>query len=72
MVQLALKQQVIDNGNFEKWNGNGGSTDMSIEIYIDKMLLNELEPYGRNVVVDVKNWKRFGKQQATLSLKIEN
>jgi len=63
---------VIDNGNFEKLNTNNDNNGFPVEIYVDKMLIDELEPHGINTVVDVKTWKRFGTQKKTLTFNIEH
>jgi len=72
LVQLALKQQVIDNGNFDKLNHDNENDGYPVEIYVDKMLLEELEPAGINSIVDVETWRRFGTHKKTLTLKIEH
>lgn len=72
MVQLARKQQVIEHRNFEKLGDGINKKEFPIEIYVDKMLMGELETNGMNIVVDLRTWKRFGSLKKELTLIIEN
>ena len=71
VVQLIEKHKIANNSHFEKWReievGNTG-----FEIYIDKNLKNELESNSKNIKINARTWKLFGKYRGSFSLEIEN
>ena len=70
VVQLIEKHKIAKNPHFEKWReikvGNTG-----FEIYIDKNLKNELESNSKNIKINARTWKLFGKYRGSFSLEIE-
>jgi len=70
LIQLTHKENVKNNERFENWT-DIEENDLNLEFYIDKNFLNEIGHNGTNMIVDVKSWKVFRKQQHSLVLKIE-
>lgn len=70
VVQLIQKHKIAKNPHFEKWREiEVGIT--GFEVYIDKNLKDELESNSKNIKINARTWKLFGKYRGSLSLEIE-
>jgi len=70
LVQLVDKKSVINHGGFEKFKNVklDEESSKSVDIYIEKRFLEDLKNQNE-VKIDLKTWKRYGKQMSSLSLK---
>jgi hypothetical protein len=70
VVQLLEKHKVAKNPHFEKWDQIEVDTN-GFGIFIDKNLKTELEINSKNLKIDARTWKLFGKYRGSFSLEIE-
>jgi hypothetical protein len=67
---LVDKESILNHGGFEKYK----TIDLdplnprTIDIFIERKFLEDLRR-SEKVSVDLKTWKRFGRQMSSLSLK---
>ncbi|MEJ2251183.1 MAG: hypothetical protein P8Y97_16215 [Candidatus Lokiarchaeota archaeon] len=63
------KESVLNHGGFVNYRNVELDADnsKSIEIFIEKQFLEELKK-SKEVVVELKTWKRFGRKMSSLSI----
>lgn len=68
VIQIVSKDKVLEHGDFIRWNDVDKIHEIEFEVYIDKMLLNDLNN-ALSLEIDASFWNRFSKDRLSLLMR---